>query len=70
MSDINNHCPDCGELLRFRRGVVPMTATAYCPSCLWCSVSDGDRQKNAKEDWYVRNVKNRPEEEKNGNHGT
>ncbi len=49
-----NCCPDCGELLMIRRGVVPLTATLYCPSCLWCDVADGDRQANAVEDWIVR----------------
>jgi hypothetical protein len=64
MPDINC-CPDCGENLSCRRGVIPLTATMYCPSCNWCDVADGDRQENAKEDWYVRNVKNREQEDEN-----
>jgi hypothetical protein len=56
-------CPDCGEPLGVHRGVVPLTATRYCASCNWCEVADGGRQANAKEDWYVRNVRNRPDNE-------
>ena len=54
-----NCCPDCGELLSVRRGVIPLTATLYCPACNWCDVADGDRQEDVKQDWYVRNVRNR-----------
>lgn len=49
-------CPDCGEPLSFHRGVVALTATAYCPYCLWCDVSDGDRQEDAVNDWAVKNT--------------
>jgi hypothetical protein len=59
--DYADCCPDCGEPLARRRGVVPLTATRYCQSCNWCEVADRDRQANAKEDWYVRNVRNRPD---------
>lgn len=62
MPDINC-CPDCGELLSVRRGIAVMRATLYCPSCNWCVVADEDRQANAKEDWYVRNVRNRGQED-------
>jgi hypothetical protein len=57
--DYSDNCPDCGEPLAVHRGVVPLTATRYCASCNWCEVTDGDRQANAREDWYVRNVRNR-----------
>lgn len=54
-------CPDCGEPLLRRRGVVALTATRYCQSCNWCEVADGKRQANAVQDWYVNNVRNRPD---------
>jgi uncharacterized Zn finger protein (UPF0148 family) len=56
--DYEDCCPDCGEPLQRRRGVVPLTATRYCPSCNWCEVADGGRQSNAVEDWVARNVRN------------
>ncbi len=59
--DYSDCCPDCGEPLARRRGVVPLTATRYCQSCNWCEVADRGRQANAKMDWYVRNVRNREE---------
>lgn len=59
--EYSDECPDCGEPLAVHRGVVPLTATRYCANCNWCEVLDGKRQANAKEDWYVRNVRNRPD---------
>lgn len=59
--DRADFCPDCGEPLYVHRGVIPLTATRFCPSCQWCEVVDGDRQANAEQDWYVRNVRNRDE---------
>lgn len=50
-------CPDCGEPLAWRRGRAALAATLYCPSCLWCERSDGDRQEDAREDWRVRNAR-------------
>jgi len=53
-SDYSDCCPDCGEILSLRRGVVPLTATRYCQYCNWCEVLDDKRQKNAVEDWAIR----------------
>jgi hypothetical protein len=59
--DYEDNCPDCGEKLLRRRGVIALTATRYCQSCNWCEVADGGRQANAVEDWVHRNVRNREE---------
>lgn len=63
--DPTNECPDCGENLMIHRGVVPLTATYYCPACSWCEVADGDRQEDAKADWakkWVRNMEYDPKQ--------
>lgn len=55
MADINE-CPDCGELLQFRRGVAfRYSSTFLCPSCGWNENEDGDRQNSPQEDYLIRN---------------
>ena len=47
-------CPDCGEILVASRGYIPFTAVHNCLHCGWNEVYDGDRQRDAKEDYIER----------------
>ena len=49
-----SHCPDCGEPLEIHRGVIPLSASIYCPSCQWCEIQDGARGEDEKEDYLNR----------------
>lgn len=53
------YCPDCGEPLSVRRLPRHEQATAYCESCQWCIIHDGDRGENAVEDWVNRNSRSK-----------